>query len=97
MRAPLRILGVTVAVSLAAAAVPLLVSTDAQAVKFTGGNLVVYRVGSGTGALTNAAAPVFLDEYTSTGTQGVLAGPADDRQGRQPGADRCRASPARRV
>jgi hypothetical protein len=29
---------------------------------FTEGNLVAVRIGSGTGALTNAAAPVFLDE-----------------------------------
>ena len=28
---------------------------------FTEGNLVAIRVGSGTGALTNAASPVFLD------------------------------------
>lgn len=68
MRTPLRILGATAAVSLAAAAVPLLSSTQAQAVKFTGGNLVVYRVGDGAGALSNAAAPVFLDELTPTGT-----------------------------
>lgn len=67
MRTPLRILGATVVVSLAAAAVPLLSSTQAQAVKFTGGNLVVYRVGDGSGALTNAAAPVFLDEFTPDG------------------------------
>ncbi len=47
MRPPLRILGATVAVSLAAAAVPLLASSEAGAVQFTGGNLVVYRVGDG--------------------------------------------------
>ncbi|SOB87695.1 Calx-beta domain-containing protein [Sphingomonas guangdongensis] len=35
---------------------------------FTAGNLVVYRVGTGTGALSNAATAVFLDEYTVTGT-----------------------------
>lgn len=69
MRTPLRILGATLAVSLAAAAVPLLVSSDAQAVKFTGGDLVVYRVGAGSAALTNAAAPVFLDEFSATGTK----------------------------
>jgi hypothetical protein len=67
MRTPLRIAGAIVAVSLAAAAVPLLASSEAQAVKFTGGNLVVYRVGTGTGALSNAAAPVFLDEFTAAG------------------------------
>ncbi|MCS6852422.1 MAG: cadherin-like domain-containing protein, partial [Gemmataceae bacterium] len=35
---------------------------------FTPGNLVIYRVGDGSGALTNAATPVFLDEYTTAGT-----------------------------
>ena len=35
---------------------------------FTPGNLVVYRVGSGTGSLVNTGNPVFLDEYTTTGT-----------------------------
>src|SRR3954468_13426436 len=69
MRKPLRILGATVAVSLAAAAVPLLASSEAQAVKFTGGNLVVYRVGSGAGTLSNAAAPVFLDEFSAAGAK----------------------------
>lgn len=35
---------------------------------FTAGNLVVYRVGSGTGSLVSTGNPVFLDEYTTTGT-----------------------------
>jgi Domain of unknown function (DUF4347)/Calx-beta domain/FG-GAP-like repeat len=35
---------------------------------FTAGDLVVYRVGNGTGNLANAGSPVFLDEYTPTGT-----------------------------
>jgi Calx-beta domain len=35
---------------------------------FTAGDLVVYRVGNGTGNLANASSPVFLDEYTPTGT-----------------------------
>lgn len=34
----------------------------------TPGNVVVYRVGTGTGSLTSAATAVFLDEYTTTGT-----------------------------
>jgi len=34
---------------------------------FTQGHLVVYRVGDGTTALSSAAAPVFLDEYTTAG------------------------------
>ncbi len=37
-------------------------------VAFTVGNLVVYRVGTGTGSLLNTGAAVFLDEYTPTGT-----------------------------
>lgn len=35
---------------------------------FTAGNIVVYRVGDGSGALTTAATAVFLDEYTPNGT-----------------------------
>src|SRR5262245_60786104 len=35
---------------------------------FTPGNLVIYRVGSGTGSLVNTGNPVFLDEYTPAGT-----------------------------
>jgi len=34
---------------------------------FTPGNLVVVRVGNGSGTLSNAATPVFLDEYTPNG------------------------------
>jgi hypothetical protein len=66
MRTRLRILGAALVTSVAVAAVPILTSSDAEAVvRFSGGNLVVYRVGSGA-ALTNAAAPVFLDEYAAT-------------------------------
>ncbi len=32
------------------------------------GDIVVYRVGDGSAALTSSAAPVFLDEYTPGGT-----------------------------
>jgi hypothetical protein len=35
---------------------------------FTPGDVVVYRVGDGTSALGSAAAPVFLDEYTPSGS-----------------------------
>jgi len=35
---------------------------------FTAGNLAVYRIGDGSTPLTNAAATVFIDEYTPTGT-----------------------------
>jgi hypothetical protein len=38
------------------------------ALEFTAGNIVVCRVGTGTGSLSTAAAAVFLDEYTSDGT-----------------------------
>ena len=68
MRTRMRILGATVITSVAAAAVPILASSDADAARFTIDNVVVYRVGSGA-ALSNAAAPVFLDEYDQTGTK----------------------------
>jgi uncharacterized protein len=35
---------------------------------FTAGNIVVYRVGSGIGSLVNTGNPVFLDEYSPSGT-----------------------------
>ncbi|HYF29817.1 MAG TPA: T9SS type A sorting domain-containing protein [Chitinophagaceae bacterium] len=35
---------------------------------FTPGNIVIYRVGDGSSALSATARPVFLDEYTTTGT-----------------------------
>ncbi|MBP7998467.1 MAG: hypothetical protein KA314_04055 [Chloroflexi bacterium] len=38
------------------------------AAAFTPGNLVIYRVGSGVGNLVNTGNPVFLDEYTTSGT-----------------------------
>jgi hypothetical protein len=44
--------------ALAAAAVPA----------FTAGDLAVLRIGDGTTALSGAAAPVFVDEYTPTGS-----------------------------
>jgi len=34
---------------------------------FTPGNIVIVRVGTGTGTLTNASTQVFLDEYTTAG------------------------------
>jgi hypothetical protein len=40
------------------------------------GDLVVLRIGDGTGALTNASMPVFLDEYTTAGSLvGTIAMP----------------------
>ncbi|MBK8600778.1 MAG: hypothetical protein IPN80_09760 [Flavobacterium sp.] len=38
---------------------------------FTYGNLVVNRIGTGAAPLTNAANPIFLNEYTTTGTAGI--------------------------
>src|ERR1700744_4323912 len=35
---------------------------------FTAGNIVVYRVGDGTTTLGFTAVPIYLDEYTPTGT-----------------------------
>jgi hypothetical protein len=66
MRTRLRILGAAAVTSVAVAAVPFLTSSDADAARFSIDNVVVYRVGSGA-ALSNAAAPVFLDEYTQAG------------------------------
>ena len=43
-------------------------ASTAPAAAFTPGNLVVYRVGDGGGALSGNAAAVFLDEYTTGGT-----------------------------
>jgi hypothetical protein len=40
----------------------------AAAATFTAGDVVVYRVGDGTGSLVNTGNQIFLDEYTPTGT-----------------------------
>jgi hypothetical protein len=70
MRTRLRVLGATAVTAAVAVAVPVLTSSDANAARFTGGDLVVYRVGSGGGTtLDNSAAPVFLDEYTAAGSK----------------------------
>jgi hypothetical protein len=42
--------------------------TPANAADFAPGNVVVHRVGTGSAALSNAAQPVFLDEFTSSGS-----------------------------
>ena len=42
-------------------------SLPATAADFTPGNLVVLRVGDGSGTLSSAATPVFLDELTPSG------------------------------
>jgi choice-of-anchor C domain-containing protein len=46
----------------------LLLTHPAAAAPFTPGTVVIYRVGSGTGSLVNTGNPVFLDEYTPSGT-----------------------------
>src|SRR3954454_15479773 len=69
MRTRLRVAGATLATAAVAVTVPLVTSSQAHAARFTGGDVVVYRVGTGTAALTNAAAPVFLDEYGSARTR----------------------------
>ena len=70
MRTRLRVLGVATATAVAAVAVPLVTSSEAHAARFTGGDVVVYRVGDGRPQRSpNAAAPVFLDEYGPTGTE----------------------------
>jgi hypothetical protein len=67
LRRSFRLAGVTAAGALAAATVPFLATSSAHADTWTGGDLVVYRVGSGSAALTNAAAPVFLDSFHPAG------------------------------
>jgi hypothetical protein len=69
MRTRLRVLGLTAVTTAVAIAVPLVTTSEAHAARFTGGDVVVYRVGDGSSGLTNAAAPVFLDEYGPTGTK----------------------------
>lgn len=55
--------------TLTCAAVSALVLTvAAQAAPFTPGNLVVSRVGAGDLALSNAATPTFIEEFTLSGT-----------------------------
>jgi PEP-CTERM motif len=46
----------------------IVVPLKAHAGPFTQGDLVVYRIGTGSGALTSAATAVFVDEYTTSGT-----------------------------
>jgi hypothetical protein len=69
MRTRLRWAGAAVTTAAVAFTVPLVTSSQAHAARFTGGDVVVYRVGTGAAPLTNAAAPVFLDEYGSAGTR----------------------------
>ncbi|GAB4006993.1 hypothetical protein [Nocardioides ultimimeridianus] len=85
MRPSPRITGFAAAAVVTAVAIPLLSGPAAHATGFTGGNLVVYRVGAPGGTLTNAAAPVFLDEYGPTGTAlGSIAVPTVAADGNRP-------------
>jgi len=85
MRTRLRVLGATAVTAVVAVAVPVLTSTDAHAARFTGGDLVVYRVGDGSASLNNSAAPVFLDEYTAAGSKlQAIALPTASAEGNLP-------------
>jgi hypothetical protein len=50
-----------------AAATFAVAGSSAQASGFSPGDIVVYRVGSGSGALSSSAVPVFLSEYEPSG------------------------------
>lgn len=52
---------------LLAASLPLAALPAAAQTAFTAGNLVVYRVGDGTGSLSGNGNPVFLEEFAPTG------------------------------
>jgi hypothetical protein len=54
--------------SIGAIALNLALGTSALAANFTAGNLVVYRVGDGSNALSKDGNLVSLDEYTTNGT-----------------------------
>ena len=56
-----------IAVALVALAA-LLDASRSVAAPFVPGDVVVYRVGDGAGALVNTGNPVYLDEYTTGGT-----------------------------
>jgi hypothetical protein len=49
-------------------AATFLLTSAAQGAAFTSGNLVVYRIGDGSTALSNNATPVFLEEISPNGT-----------------------------
>jgi hypothetical protein len=64
-----RILGLTLAVAISAtgAVGATAAAASAAPASFTPGDVVVYRVGDGSSALSSAATAVFLDEYTPGG------------------------------
>ena len=55
------------AASLVFAAASAVLAGVSMAAPFTPGDLVVYRVGSGSGSLSSVATAVYLDEYSTTG------------------------------
>ena len=63
---PMVLCAVLVAAPLSLLAVPTTTASADTTSSFTAGDIVVYRVGSGE-ALSGAAAPVFLDEYSPSG------------------------------
>jgi hypothetical protein len=63
-RALTRVAGTSAVVALIA--LPLAAGVAGASGGFTSGDLVVYRVGNGSAALSSAATPVFLDEYATT-------------------------------
>jgi hypothetical protein len=69
MRRSLRFAAGAVALAAGVGAVPAIGALTAQATIDGDGHVVVYRVGNGSDALSNAAAPVFLDEYALDGTK----------------------------
>ena len=62
--------------------VGLLMAATATASDMTPGDLLIYRVGDGSTSLSSAGDPVFLDEYTPSGTlvQSFAAHLAERRQ-----------------
>lgn len=58
---------VAAAVSTIALSFALRLSSASASTGFTPGDVVVYRVGTGSGALSGSAFPVFLDEYEASG------------------------------
>lgn len=57
----------TIAATIFVVAIVLSTVLNVVGAPFTSGNIVVYRVGTGGAALTNAATAVFIDEYTPAG------------------------------
>jgi hypothetical protein len=62
------VLSVIFSMAASVAAVTAGAGPSSASSSFAAGDLVVYRVGTGSGALTSAGTAVFLDEYSPTGT-----------------------------